>query len=411
MSDPFKVVVVGPLAPFTADFQAFLARLGYAPDSASHQLQLLAHLSRWMTECGLDVHGLSPVVVGEFFRDRCRTYRNFRTPRSLATFITFLDSASIERVTGPPPVVSAQDQVLGIFEQYLLRERSLEPTTVLNYLNQLRPFVRWRMEHTGSGWTSLAAVEVTDFLLWRGTNESIGSIQVAATALRAFLRWLFLVRLIPASLAESVPSVAYSPHAGLPKFLTQDQVQAIVKNPPEQNLAPLRNQALVLVLSRTGLRSREVQNLSLDDVDWRAGTLRITGKGGRIEHLPLPVDAGGAIVEYLQKERPASTDRHLFLQAAAPHHPLSRTGVSIVVTARAARAGLDFRVGAHRLRHSLATSVLDHGGSLEEAAQLLRHSSTTSTMIYAKVNQNALRLMVMSWPFTPGIPTLERPAS
>lgn len=187
-----------------------------------------------------------------------------------------------------------------------MHERALRATTIENYLNQVRPFLHWRVGRAGPDWTSLSINEVTDFLLWRGTCELVGSIRVAATALRAFLRWLFLARIIPESLAEGIPAVAYSPYAGLPKFLTQDQVQAIAKGLSVQKVAPLRNQALLLVLSHMALRSREVQDLTLDDIDWRTGTFKITGKGGRIERMPLPVDAGAAVVDYLRNERPAS---------------------------------------------------------------------------------------------------------
>ncbi|MCQ6269281.1 site-specific integrase [Pseudarthrobacter sp. R1] len=403
MSDPFKVVVVGPLAPFASDFHVFLSGLGYSPDSASQKLQLVAHLSRWMVEQGLAVQALSPGVVEEFFAVRRQGYRNFRTPRSLTPFFDFLERARIDRVADPPPMVSPRDKLLADFEQYLTGERGLRPTTIVNYLNQVRPFLGWRAERSGSDWASLSIAEVTDFLLWRGRTETIGSIRVAATALRAFLRWLFLVSVIPHSLAEGIPAVAYSPYAGLPKFLTQIQVQAIA-NGTARKLVPLRNQALLLVLSRMGLRAREVQDLTLDDIDWRVGIVRVTGKGGRIEAMPLPVDAGAAIVNYLQNERPTSSDRHLFLQATAPHRPLRSVAISQMVTSRAAGAGIGFRVGAHRLRHSVATAILDQGGSLEEAAQLLRHSSASTTVNYAKVNLEALRLMAVPWPVAAGNP-------
>ncbi|MCP9002101.1 site-specific integrase [Pseudarthrobacter sp. RMG13] len=398
------------MAPFASDFHVFLTGLGYSPDSASQKLQLVAHLSRWMVERGLAVQSLSPGVVEEFFAVRSHGYRNFRTPRSLTPFLDFLERARIDRVADPPPEASPLDELLGDFEQYLLRERGLRPTTIVNYLNQVRPFLGWRAEGSGPDWASLSISEVTDFLLWRRRKEMIGSVRVAATALRAFLRWMFLAGLIPQSLAEGIPAVAYSPYAGLPKFLTQVQVQAIA-NGTARKLAPLRNQALLLVLSRMGLRSREVQDLTLDDIDWRAGTLKVTGKGGRIEGMPLPVDAGAAIVKYLQNERPASSDRHLFLQAAAPHRPLRSVAISQMVTARAAGAGIGFRVGAHRLRHSVATAVLDRGGSLEEAAQLLRHSSASTTVIYAKVNLEALRPMAVPWPGAAGSPDALRHSS
>ena len=155
MSDPFKVVVEGPLSPLAPDFHVFLSSVGYSPDSVSQQLQLLAHLSRWMAGCGVVVQELTPRLPENFFETRRQTYRNFHTPRSLASFVNFLDQAHIDRATDPPRVVSPEDELLCGFEQYLLRERGLRTTTIVNYLNQCRPFLRWRVLHSGPDWASL----------------------------------------------------------------------------------------------------------------------------------------------------------------------------------------------------------------------------------------------------------------
>ncbi|MGO2482707.1 tyrosine-type recombinase/integrase [Glutamicibacter ardleyensis] len=398
MGDPYKVVIVGPLAPLATGFHTYLTTLGYSPDSTSNQLQLIAHLSRWMDMQGLSIRELSDHVINAFFAERRLRYHNFHTSRALAAFTGFLRSIGVERTADLPPTFSAQEAILSLFEHYLVTERALRGTTVLNYLNQVRPFLVWRVGHDGSDWASMSIVNVTDYLLFRGATQSVGSIRLAATALRAFFRWLFLERIIDQPVAEGIGPVAYSPYQRLPKFLNTAQIDALLAGPSAREVQPLRSQALLLIMVRMGLRAREVQDLTLDDIDWHSGTIRVLGKAGHVELVPLPIDAGAAIVDYLTQTRPASPDRHIFLQVPAPHGPLARGPISQMVTVRASRTDIGSRIGAHRLRHSLATKVLDSGGTLTEASQILRHSSPSTTVIYAKVHLADLRSLVKPWP-------------
>jgi site-specific recombinase XerD len=156
----------------------------------------------------------------------------------------------------------------------------------------------------------------------------------------------------------------------------------------------------LLLLSRLGLRVGEVAALTLDDVDWRRGEITVRGKGERIERLPLPADVGAAISAYLRRGRPdTALGRSLFVRIHAPHRAMSGAAVSDVVLRAAHRAGLS-GVHAHRLRHTAATAMLRAGASLPEVGQVLRHRSMASTAIYAKVDDEALRVLARHWPDT-----------
>ncbi|MGH3097326.1 MAG: tyrosine-type recombinase/integrase [Streptosporangiales bacterium] len=288
------------------------------------------------------------------------------------------------------------DELLEGFTGYLRRERSLAPTTVENYLNQIRPFVIWCAGH---GRTTLAGLTVRDvdrFLAWRSESCSAGSLTVAATAMRTLLRWMFLDGRLDRRLAEGIGPVRYPTLAGVPKALSAGDLASLMAVDMSA-----RDRALVLLLARLGLRSKEAAELRLDDVDWRAGTVRITGKGDDHQLMPLPADVGEAVAAYLHGHRRAgSSERHVFVGARAPYRPLDRNGVSCVVTRLGRQAGIDGRVGAHRLRHGAATAVLAGGGTLAEAGQLLRHRSSGATAIYAKVDNHALVQLVRPWPAT-----------
>jgi integrase/recombinase XerD len=151
------------------------------------------------------------------------------------------------------------------------------------------------------------------------------------------------------------------------------------------------------MLVRLGLRASEVAGLTLDDIDWASGELRIRGKGPRVDKLPLPSDVGDALVDYLQHARPDCPDRRLFLRSCAPRRGLSRQAVGGLVRAASVRAGLAAH-GPHRLRHTVATGLVRHGAPLVEIAQLLRHQTVQVTAIYAKVDLGALRTVAQPWP-------------
>ena len=122
------------------------------------------------------------------------------------------------------------------------------------------------------------------------------------------------------------------------------------------------------------------------------------GKGNRVERLPLPADVGSAIAGYLQRGRPRTADgRSVFMRVRAPHRALSSTGVTNIVCETARRAGLG-TVHAHRLRHTAATAMLQAGSTLPEVGQVLRHRSPLTTAIYAKVDRDALTVLVRPWP-------------
>lgn len=122
------------------------------------------------------------------------------------------------------------------------------------------------------------------------------------------------------------------------------------------------------------------------------------GKGGHVGRLPLPIDVGQALVAYLKAGRPTDAlDRHVFVRGRAPHCGLTRVGVTEVVKSAAHRAGLG-TIYAHRLRHSVATSMLAAGAPLLEIGQVLRHRSQLSTATYAKVDRDRLRALARPWP-------------
>lgn len=138
----------------------------------------------------------------------------------------------------------------------------------------------------------------------------------------------------------------------------------------------------------------------LDDIDWNSGQITIRGKGGKSAQLPLATDVGAALAAYLRHDRPRSANRKVFLRHRAPFVGFGNSSTISTVVMRALKhAGVESgHTGAHVLRHSLATSLLRQGGSLDEIGELLRHQSPNTTAIYAKVDVTALHTLALPWP-------------
>ena len=153
------------------------------------------------------------------------------------------------------------------------------------------------------------------------------------------------------------------------------------------------------LMLRLGLRAGEAASLKFEDLNWRLGTITVAGKRGRVDALPLPVDVGESLVAYLRTGRPAGTmHRQVFLSIDAPHSSMTSIAVTNMVAHAMRRAGISGAGAAHRLRHTAAMSVIATGGGLIEAGQLLRHTSVSSTAIYARADIGGLAILVRPWP-------------
>jgi site-specific recombinase XerD len=205
---------------------------------------------------------------------------------------------------------------------------------------------------------------------------------------------------VDTALAAAVPSVAaWTTTPAVPKAISAEHARCAIDSCHLDTAVGLRDRAVLLLLARLGLRGHEIIALQLEDCDWDSGHLRVRGKIRREQLLPMPPDVGAAIAAYLQKGRPKSTDRHLFLLSRAPIRGLRRDAIGTIVRYALQRARVDApHRGSHQFRHALAVRMLQGGASLREIGEVLRHQSPQSTSIYARVDIDALRSLAMPWP-------------
>jgi site-specific recombinase XerD len=391
----------GPLGPYIGAYAALLEEQGYSDEGARNQLLLVTDFSRW-----LERHRLTAADVGahsfeRYLRDCARHRRPERGNRSaLRKLVGLLLSHGIGCEEVPREPSSAQERIEQEFRQYLIQERALSPATLLNYL----PFVAALLSERFRGGLirldRLGAADVVGFVRRHAHEFSPGRAKLMTTALRSFLRYLLHRGEIDTDLAACVPCVPRWSLSDVPKFLAPGDVQKVLQHCDRRTASGIRDYAILLLLVRLGLRACEVVRLNLDDIDWHEGRLLLCGKGRRWAQLPLLQEVGEALARYLQQARPRCASRRVFVRARAPQQGFADSSAICCVVERAlARAGIDSpRKGAHLFRHTLATDMLRQGASLTEIGQLLRHRHPSTTMIYAKVDLGALRLLALPWP-------------
>jgi len=388
-----------PVTVLSNGFEEDLQWQGYAPSTIWKHRKLLNDLIGWLQVQHLTMGDLSMAQVDRFLSDRRSTgARKLKTRRALGPILDHLRGLGLVPVAEAPVEDGPVGEILNRYRQFLTAERGLVPVTGLGYVNRLRPFLDRRLSAAGLDLGSLTPADVTSFVVEFCPRLNGGVAKLTVTALRSFLGFLHVHGVTERSLVSAVPTVLRRRLAGLPKGLEPDQVRRLLAACDASTVVGNRDLAILTLLLRLGLRRDEVARLGLDDIDWRAGTIRVRGKGNRHEQLPLPPDVGRRLAEYLRHARPGDAQgRTVFVRHFAPHHALGASRVSGIVADAARRAGLG-RIHAHRLRHTAATELFRAGASLPEIGQILRHRRAETTAIYAKVDRNTLRLIARPWP-------------
>lgn len=293
------------------------------------------------------------------------------------------------------------DRLLAAFEKHLGTVGGATLQTRREYTRYAREYLEDRHGATVNV-ADLRAADLIDFVVERAARCAAGTAKLVATSLRSFLRFLQMKGLCDPRLVAAIPTVPNWKLARLPKALTDDQLRALLDAFDRGSATGCRDYAMALCLSLLGLRAGEVARLTFDDIDWRVGTLRIVvGKARRDGILPLPVKVGRAIVAYLRRGRPSTDQRRVFVRhRVAAGGPLSSSAVCSAIRrafARSRAQGVRSK-GTHALRHTAATRMLRAGASLKDLADVLRHRSLDTTMIYSKVDLVRLAAVALPWP-------------
>ena len=399
-------LAAGPLASHLDEFVASLTDQQYVPAVVYVKALHALAFDRWLAKRRVTLGDLGESHIERFQRRRRRGHQAIcaetrrRERYDLSEVLQFLHA---RRVCEPAEIdpVPAQVFVVG-FKQHLRDHQGLTLATIETYGRFASQFLH---ERFGTGEVNLRLLRPhapIEFVQGRAKRMRPPALKCVVSAMRSLLRYAQYRGEVAPELVAAVPAVAtWTTTPPLPRAISAEHAQRAIDSCDLQSSIGLRDRAVLLLLARLGLRAHEIIALRLEDCDWGTGGLRMRSKGGRECLLPMPADVGEAIAAYLERGRPASADRHLFLRSMAPIRGFlpGSDGIGSIVRYALRRAKVDApHTGSHQFRHALAVRMLERGASLAEIGEVLRHRSPQSTSIYARVDMGALRSLALPWP-------------
>lgn len=398
---------VARLGQYVEAYAEKLSATGYSKVTYSGRLSQARHFAEWVLQMRVAAHGIDDAIVDQFAHHDCRcgikTKRGKRVAgsgtrdrcRGARAFVRFLRD---ERVipTEAPGCIIDYDPRLAEFSGWLCRERGVTSETLRRYLNEAG---RW-LDRLGAAPKDYSAASIRSIVLDQGEERSRSSVRMTVTVLRSFLRFTIIQGQCAPSLLHAVPPAVRRKLSTLPRTIPTAKIEEIIASCRTDRPVEIRDRAILLLLARLALRAGDIWQLCLSDIDWRASRLRLHGKGRRGVMMPLPQDAGDALLAYIEDARPVVATDRVFLRTQAPFTPLrSAAEISGIVSRVLSRGGFSgLPTGSHVFRHSLASAWLRGGADLDQIGVALRHTSRDTTAIYAKVDIEMLTDVAQPWP-------------
>ncbi len=377
-------------------------QLGYAARTVRVNLDSARHFAEWLRISGIAPSDIDEGVIGQFAGHHCVWSYEQRhgdlSPRyvdRVRRFVRFVQQSEVMRAPARRPALIADARVAE-FQDWLRVHRGLAERTVTGQGS----IVTRLLSELGYDPTAYNAAVIRELIVGEASKHSRAYVAKMASSLRSYLRFLVARGECRPWLDQAVPGFANWRLSALPRYLPAADVERLIESCDLARPYGIRDRAILLLLARLGLRAGDICAMRLDDIDWAEGTLRVRGKGRRETRLPLPQDAGDALLDYLTDCRPAVSVDQVFLRLQAPYRPWVRSSaVSVIVGSALVRAGITNppSKGTNLLRHSAATSMLRAGATLDAVGSVLRHRSPDTTAHYAKVDILMLNPIAQPW--------------
>ena len=393
----------GPDGRLLEGFAEQVSHAGYAEITARRHIRAVEHLLHWTARTGGTIAAVDEHLIDEFVGhlNRCRCPRFGHTNkgdlrRGAHLFLGYARGAGIvmkrmaEKSMVEPALVTS-------FGRWMRQQRGTCDATLYNYSLHVRDLLK----SLGEDPSRFEAPNLRQFILETSQRCGWASAKKCTTAVRMFLRFLIAEGKCATGLDGSIPVLAHWRLSSLPRYLQADEVERVIASCDPATPAGQRDRGIILLLARLGLRAGDIVQLRLGDLDWKGAGISVSGKGRRQTLLPMTQEIGDAIVTYIREGRPHTATDTLFIRSRAPFRGLANhCAISMIVAQAMRRAGVTCpsRGAAHVLRHSVASSMLRQGASLQEIAGVLRHRSIATTEIYAKVDVVTLRQIAQPWP-------------
>jgi site-specific recombinase XerD len=381
---------------------AYLSRLGYKRDSAMIYLSRIARFSAYAARCGcIKSAPIEAQVVDRFLSARSTTAARL----TAQTAIGHAARAVPERFALRPSQQEhdADGPLLADYLQHVRIVRGLQPKTCEGLALTARRMLAWHKKQLpGEPLSAIAAKHVLgmtqDLVSACGSSHARSS---TTAYMRSFLRYLHWADLNAQDLAPFVATIACWRLAHVPPRLAWEDVRRAIDAIETTTRSGVRDRAMMLLLATTGLRNKELRQLELGDIRWRAGEVLVRRtKGHRDRLVPLLEETGKALAQYVLHARPRIHERRVFLSHMPPVRAFRYSStVSQIVRMRLERGGVSVqRGGAHLLRHCLATRLVAQRRPIKEVADLLGHRNIDTTSIYVKVAIPQLTDVALPFP-------------
>jgi integrase/recombinase XerD len=371
----------------------------------------------FLREKDLGIETSRPAHVQEFLEQELQSHlrRYGRRPRDSWAWQR-MPSAAVHMLLRlglgqwPPPqdhtnaAESFRQRLCDEYAQWLSACRALAPATIqARSANALDLLQSLEDRGTESGLALLTTGDIDAYIKLKAPGLRRTTRAGMATHLRSFLRFLHDQKRIGTDLAGAVLGPPRYLFEDIPSVLRPDDAVNVLKTcRKDQTPTGLRDYAILMLLTSYGLRAGEVAGLRLEDIDWRNDRLHVRhSKTGSEVALPLLAPVGEAILRYIQKARPASKDREIFIRMHAPYRAMRRGGsLYRLVDRRLQQAGVRpvGRHGPHIFRHGLAVNLLRAGVSMKSIGDILGHKSVDSTAVYLKLATEDLRAVALNLP-------------
>jgi site-specific recombinase XerD len=394
----------GPVGPYLPRFVTALEDSRFSRDSIRRLIRGADRLCRWLCDQGVELVEANQNHIEQYVLRHARLpdsrYTQGRLPKA-ASSVRLITKVLREQgiLCGSIPISEA-DAWLIRFDSHLTLVHGLSRESRLVYLRHARRLLR-SLQMGEPDWSTLNAQHLCDFVCGEAARLKPGRCQLLVAAIRALMRFLVAEGAIPANLHRAIPVIREWRHASLPQYISTEELERVAEICRTQAVGSLRDGCIVLMMARLGMRAGEIRQLSLDDIDWIEGVIHIRASKSRRERtLPLLAEVGKVLSLYLREERPQSVERSIFLTMIPPYRPLAWSAtISQISKHILKKAGVEGPgLGAHRLRHTLATHMVRRGSSFKEIADVLGHKSLRSTGIYAKLDERTLAQVARPWP-------------
>lgn len=391
-----------------------LHRQRYSPTVIHNYCLYAGQFLAYLEERAIDLRDVTPDLVAEYLRHAVRQFQKDRgrAPGSKWASIPRSGIYALMRSALPewPPVPSATTEAERVaretcdqYERWLQAERGLAEPSITALMWEARHFCKWFVQRYGkAGFADLSVRDIDAYMDVRAPGLTRKPLKDVAERLRGFLRHLHRCKLHPNDLSGHVIAPLLYAYEGIPSILTAEQIAAVLEL-AGQDSSPLglRDHAILQLLANYGFRSGEVGRLQIEDINWRADTIRVQrSKSNATDVLPLMEPVGEAILRYLRDGRPDTDVRTIFVRSRAPYQAMTASGLYGVVKRRLAAAGIELagKRGPHIFRHARAVSMLRASTPRKIIGDVLGHRSPESTAPYLKLATEDLRSIAIDLP-------------